>query len=329
MTGTLRGGWWTEYLAQDVAAEDFSPEQNALFETYKLTQDQKRIFQSIKTGKNLFLSDDLTDEEIIWNIGVVNVNPNHRGDMVYYRKRVLERLKRFDEAEQRYLWKTGKWTEEAMRALIEQWTQGMMVVIPDVESSDGSPMIFTKEWYEHLPAREELPEGYWEFRATRVYPLMARSICLSYPMATMKGLVSFADMTDFDWDKYDMDQKTRHSDVQAVIPNKLRRMISVNPDERMKKQLEDFKDVAKKYGFVMYGNFHEAIRGEEKLLPSELPSWVGGTAQVDIKSCLRHLFRRENDALDLMERVFDEMNQDGKIRHPQFMQAPSEKSLSS
>jgi hypothetical protein len=66
----------------------------------------------------------------------------------------------------------------------------------------------------------------------------------------MKGLVSLADMTDFDHDKYDMDQKMRHSDIQAVIPNKLRRMISLNPDEKMKKQLSDFKAVAKKYGFV-------------------------------------------------------------------------------
>ena len=320
-------GWWTEFLAHDVVGDDFSPEQSALFETYKLTTDQKRIFQSIKKGKNLFLSDDLTDEEIIWNIGVLNVNPNHRGDMAYYRKRVLERLKRFDEAEQRYLWKSGEWTEETMSVLIEQWTQGMMVVIPNVDSSDGSPMIFTKEWYEHLPVREELPEGFWEFRATRVYPLMARSICLSYPMATTKGLVSFADMSDFDHDKYDMDQKMRHSDLQGVIPNKMRRMISVNPDERMKRQLDDFKDVAKKYGFVMYNDFGEAIRGEAELLPSELPTWVGGTMQVDIKSCLRHLFRREKEALDLMEKIYDEMDRDGKIRRPKFMQAPRSKKV--
>mmetsp|Transcript_61681 Transcript_61681/g.150981 ORF Transcript_61681/g.150981 Transcript_61681/m.150981 type:complete len:125 (+) Transcript_61681:755-1129(+) len=119
-----------------------------------------------------------------------------------------------------------------MRVLVGQWTVGMMVVVPGVESSDKSPMIFTKEWYEHLPLREELPEGFWEYRASTVYPLMARSICLAYPMAPMKGLASLADMTDFDWDKYDMDQKMRHSNIQAVVPNKLRRRISVNPDEK-------------------------------------------------------------------------------------------------
>jgi len=132
----------------------------------------------------------------------------------------------------RYQWNSGKWTKEAMRVLVGQWTVGMMVVVPGVESSDKSPMIFTKEWYEHLPLREELPEGFWEYRASTVYPLMARSICLAYPMAPMKGLASLADMTDFDWDKYDMDQKMRHSNIQAVVPNKLRRRISVNPDEK-------------------------------------------------------------------------------------------------
>lgn len=70
-------------------------------------------------------------------------------------------------------------------------------------------------------------------------------------MATMKGLVSLADMTNFAWNKYDIDQKMRHSDLQGYIPNKLRRMISVNPDQKMIKQLEDFKAVAHKYGFVL------------------------------------------------------------------------------
>lgn len=64
---------------------------------------------------------------------------------------------------------------------------------------------------------------------------MVPSVCKSYPMATMKGLVSLANMTDFDWDKYDMGQKMRHSDIQGYIPNKLVRMISLKPDDKMKK----------------------------------------------------------------------------------------------
>lgn len=270
-------------------------------------------------GKNIFLSDKLSDEEIIWNIGVMGVNNAHRGDMRFYRRSVVERLQRYDESEMRYKWYSGQWTEKAMRVLVEQWTLGLMVVVPGIESLDGSPMIFTKEWYEHMPLREELPDGFWEYRATVVYPLMARSINLSYPMATMKGLVSLADMTDFDWDKYDMDQKMRNSDLQGVVPNKLRRMISINPDERMKKQLEDYKVIAKKYGFVMYDDLDEAVKGEAKLLPTEFPTWVGGSLEVDIKKCLQHLFRREPEALMLMEKVYGEMESNGEILRPAFM----------
>lgn len=312
--------WWTEFLDEDVSDETFSADQNALFAKYGMTQDQRRIFQCVKTGRNLFLSDLISDEEVVWNIGVMGVNNAHRGDFRYYRKSVVERLQRYDEAEKTYGWHSATWTKESMRVLISQWTVGMMVVVPGIESLDnGSPMIFTKEWYEHMPLRKDLPEGFWEFRATTVYPLMARSICRAYPMATMKGLVSLADMTDFDWDKYDMDQKMRHSNIQAVIPNKLRRMISVNPDEKMKKQLEDFKAVAKKYGFVMYDSYEDAIKGEAGLLPKEIPTWVGGSLQVDIKKCLQHLFHREPEALRLMEEVYTEMEENDEILRPSFM----------
>lgn len=311
--------WWNDFLSNDVSKDTFTDEQNALFDTYRLTQDQKRIFQSIKTGRNLFLSDDLNDEEIVWNIGVMGVAA--KGDMKSYRRSVVERLQKYDEAERRYQWHSGQWTRKAMEVLVEQWTLGQMVVVPGVTSSDGtgSPMIFTKEWYEHWPPREEQEDGFFEYRATVVYPLMARSICRAYPMATRHGLVSLADMQDFDWDKYDMEQKMRHSDLQAVIPNKLRRMISVRPDEKMKKQLEDFKAVAKKYGFAMYDSYEDAIRAEAEVLPSEIPTFVGGSLRVDIKDCLRHLFHREPEALQLMEDVYKEMEERGAILCPPHM----------
>lgn len=320
------GDWWKEFLTEDINPESsFSREVSSLMETYQLNQDQQRIFQSIKRGKNLFLSDDLTDEEIIWNIGVVN--GKHRGDFKFYRKTVIDRLRRYDEAERLYQWHSGAWTPKAMRVLIEQWTCGMMVVVPNNESLDlGSPMIYTKEWYENMPLRDDLPEGFWKYRTTVVYPLMVRSICKSYPMATQKGLVSLADMTDFDWDKYDMNQKQEHSDLQAVIPNKLRRMISINPDERMKEQLKDFGNLAKKYGFIMYDTLEEAEKGEENVLPpkDQIPTWVGGSLVVDIKECLKHLFRREPEALKLMEEIYAEMEANGEILHPEFMQRPTQ-----
>lgn len=319
--------WWKEFLTEDVNETSFSDQVSNLLATYQLNQEQKRIFQSIKTGRNLFLSDDLTDEEIIWSIGVVGVNGKHRGDFKHYRNTVIERLQRYDQAEKLYQWHSGKWTPKAMKVLITQWTCGMMVVVPNNESLDmGSPMIYTKEWYENMPLREDLPEGFWKYRTTVVYPLMARSICKSYPMATQKGLVSLANMTDFDWDKYDMNQKQEHSDLQAVIPNKLRRMISINPDEKMKDQLKDFGNLAKKYGFVMYDTLEEAQKEEAGVLPAKdkIPTWVGGSLVVDIKDCLKQLFSREPDALKLMEEVYAEMEANGEILHPEFMEKPTE-----
>jgi len=320
----MKADWWKEFLSEDVTSETFSNEVSCLMDAYEMTQDQQRIFQSIKTGCNLFLSDQVTDEEIVWSIGVVGVNGKYQDNYKQYRTVVIERLQRAEEAERRYQWHSGKWTHKAMRILIEQWTCGMMVVVPDNTSlDDGSPMIYTKEWYEYMPLREDLPEGFWEYRTTVVYSLMARSICKSYPMATRKGIVSLASMTDFDWDKYDMEQKSRHSDLQAVIPNKLRRMISINPDEKMKEQLKAFGDLAKKYGFVMYDTLEEAAMAEEGVLPpkEKIPTWVGGSLVVNIKDCLKHLFRTEPEALQLMEEVYAEMEERNEILHPEFMKS--------
>mmetsp|Transcript_9662 Transcript_9662/g.30647 ORF Transcript_9662/g.30647 Transcript_9662/m.30647 type:complete len:320 (-) Transcript_9662:58-1017(-) len=312
--------WWRDFFSQDVSPDSFTDDQRSLFDTYQLSQDQQRIFYSIKHGRNLFLSDKISDEELVWSIGVMGVNDRHRGDMKFYRKSEVERLQRFDEAERKYKWHSGQWTRDAMRVLVQNYSIGYMVVVPGVESSDGSPMIFTKEWYEHWPPRAEQPEGFFDYRTTTVYPLMARSICLAYPMATMKGLVSLADMRDFDHDKYDMDQKMSHSDLQAVIPNKLRRMVSVAPDDKMKQQMEDYKAIASRYGFVMYDTFAEAMEAESNLFPPDVPCFVGGTLEVDIKECLRALLRREPEALQLMEEVYEEMEESGDLLHPEHMQ---------
>ena len=97
------------------------------------------------------------------------------------------------------------------------------------------------------------------------------------------------------------------SATDCLIPNKLRRMIIVRPDDKMKKQMEEFKAVAKKFGFVMYDSFEEAFTGESKVLPTEVPTFVGGSLRVDIKECLEYLFRREPEALQLMREVYQEM----------------------
>jgi len=235
-----------------------------------------------------------------------------KGDMKAYRQSVVERLQKYDEAERRYRWYSGRWTRKAMAVLVEQLTLGQMVVVLGVTSSDGSR-------YEHWPPREEQEDGFFEYSATVAYPLMARSICRACPMATRRGLVSLADMQNFDWDKYDMEQQMRHSDLHAVIPNELRRMISIRSDEKMKKQLEHFKAVAKKYGLVMYDSYEDAIRGEIHVLPSEIPTFVGGSRRVNIKDCLQHLFHLEPDALQLMEDVYKEMEEGGKLLCPPHM----------
>jgi hypothetical protein len=98
-------------------------------------------------------------------------------------------------------------------------------------------------------------------------------------------------------------------------------MISINPDDKMKKQLEDFGSLAKKYGFVMYDTLEEAEKAEDGILPlkSQIPTWVGGSLEVDIKDCLKHLFRREPEALKLMEEVYAEMKAKDEIMSPIFM----------
>lgn len=118
-------------------------------------------------------------------------------------------------------------------------------------------------------------------------------------------------------------QNVNHSDIRGVIPNKLRRMIYVNPDEKMKQQMKDYAVISKKYGFVMYDTLDEAMSAEAELLPSEVPTWVGGSMVVDIKKCLLHLFKCEPEALQLMEEVYDEMEQNGEILNQDFMKAKS------
>ena len=57
--------WWKEFLSEDVDVTGFSKDWTELMTTYQLSIDQQRIFQSIKKGRNLYLSDDLTDEDIV------------------------------------------------------------------------------------------------------------------------------------------------------------------------------------------------------------------------------------------------------------------------
>merc|ERR1711862_1034192 len=153
----------------------------------------------------------------------------------------------------------------------------------------------------------------WKQESIDLYVLMARSVCRSYPSSVTKGLVSFSDMQDFDWQKYDMGTKERNADIGSVVPNKLVRMITFHPDDKMKKFYDDMSPrIRRKYGFEQYDDFESAVEnGGEFLSPDKIPTFVGGTYRVDVLDCLKHLFRREPDALELLLETHAEMEADG------------------
>ena len=76
----------------------------------------------------------------------------------------------------------------------------------------------------------------------------------------------------------------------------------------------------KKWGFEQYATFADAVAAEQSLLPEQLPSFVGGSCKVDIAECLKYLFRREPEALALMEETYAEMKATNEIPHPKHMQ---------
>ena len=76
----------------------------------------------------------------------------------------------------------------------------------------------------------------------------------------------------------------------------------------------------KKYGFVQYDDYNSAKLGEKDLLPEDLPTFVGGSYRVDVLKCLKYLFRREDDVLQLMLDTYEEMEKNGEIPRPKHMQ---------
>ena len=210
-----------------------------------------------------------------------------------------------------------------MKRLIINWFCGLMIIDPQLCTRDGSPIQFVREYYGEesgYPGPEDQTEE-WKKEGIDFYVLMARSICRVYPMATTNGIVSFSDMQDFDWSKYDMGSKQRNSDICSYIPNKLQRMITFNPDEKMNEFYNNMTAHArKKWGFAQYPDFQSAVMGEGHLLPENIPTFVGGTYKVDILKCLRHLLKREPQALDLLMETYSEMQSNGEIPNPKHMQ---------
>ena len=118
-----------------------------------------------------------------------------------------------------------------------------------------------------------------------------------------------------------METKMRHSEIGSLIPNKLSRMITVRPDEKMRGVYKDMTPrIRKKYGMVVYEDFETAIQGEGDFLPQEMPNFVGGTLRIDVLKCLKHLFSREPDALELLLETYGEMEKACEIPHPKLME---------
>lgn len=244
-------------------------------------------------------------------------------DQRFYEGKVVERLKRIDIAESQYGWFSLKWTKPIMKRLIQQWFCGMLVICPQISSKNGHPMQFVHEYYgddSGYPEPKDQDDE-WKQESIDLYVLMARSICKAYPMSTTKGIISFSDMQDFDWNKYDMGTKERNANIGSVIPNKLFRMITIHPDDKMIKFYNDMTPSArKKFGFEQYDDYESAIQGEIDILPENLPTFVGGSFEVDILDSLKYLFRREADALELMLKTYEEMVENDELSKPKHME---------
>jgi len=299
-----------------------------LFQKYQMTEAQKGLVNGIKNIKNLptFIEEMDDVEQLIWVVAVATIDMPKEptdNDLKFYKNAVDERVRRLEEAERRYGWFSLKWNKTSMRRLITNWFCGIMVIDPNLKTKDGSPIQFVYEYYgpeSKYPDKEHQTDD-WKKEGIDFYVLMARSICRTYPEATSKGIVSFSDMSAFDWEKYDMETKTRHSEIGSLIPNKLTRMITVRPDDKMRGFYKDMTPRArKKFGFVVYEDFGTAIEAEGDFLPREMPHFVGGTLRVDILKCLKHLFSQEPDALKLLLETFDEMEKACEIPQPKHME---------
>jgi len=300
--------------------------ESSVLDDYKLSNEQVRIFHVMKGLRNMPTSlDNLADEEIVWAVAVGTIdlpeNPSN-SDKCFYEKAVEERVRRLDRAETRFGWFSLQYTKPIMRRLLANWFCGMLVIDPELKTRDGNPIQFVREYYGEESGYPG-PEGQtdeWKQESIELYVLMARSTCRAYPTATTKGIVSFSDMQDFDWDKYDMGSKSRNSDISQLVPNKLARMITFHPDEKMNKFYKDMsKRSRKKWGFKQYTDFKSAVAAEGDYLPSELPTFVGGTYRVNILKCLRYLLRREPEAVALLMETHAEMVENGELPQPAHM----------
>eukprot|EP01080_Neovahlkampfia_damariscottae_P009655 gene9655-1859_t len=311
-----------KFLTDDISVDSFTKEQEELFETYRFDKDQKRIFHIMKTLKNKpTWWKEMDEEHICWVIGVKKFDA--RGDMKFYKERVEAMLNSYMEAEKQYKWISGKWTKELLKILINDWSCGLIVSHPNFKTKEGSPIQFVYEYYgENYPEKKDQTDE-WKQLYLQKYVYMVRSLNKCYPEATIHGLVSISDMHEFSHEKYDFGMKMDHSNIQSLIPNKLIKMLQVNADPKMKQMYKDYgTKVLERYGFVLYEDFDECYEKEKEFLPDRklMPKFVGGEGKLDILECLKLLFRREKETLELLIKTYEEMEKNGEIIKPKHMQ---------
>lgn len=267
----------------------------------------------------------LPDEEIIWAVLIATFempeNPTE-SDKKFYQQKVEERVRRLEEAETRYKWFSLKWDKKMMKKMLINWFCGMMVIDPDLKTKDGSPIQWVREFYgeesKYPDTANQTDE--WKNDVILLYVLMVRSTCKAYPESLSKGIVSFSDMADFDWTKYDMETKSRNAEIGSLIPNKLKSMITIRPDEKMQGFYKDMTPrMRKKYGFRQYDNFDRAMKAEADVLTENIPTFVGGEYKIDIMKCLEFLFKKEPEVWELCQEVYKEMNENNEIPMPSHM----------
>jgi hypothetical protein len=96
----------------------------------------------------------------------------------------------------------------------------------------------------------------------------------------------------------------------------------VNADPKMKKMYKEFgENVLKRHGFVLYEDFDSCYEKEDFFHDrSSMPKFVGGKSKLDILECLKYLFRREKETLELMLETYEEMEKNGEFFNPEHMQ---------
>eukprot|EP00771_Trimastix_marina_P002059 gnl/Trimastix_PCT/3169.p1 GENE.gnl/Trimastix_PCT/3169~~gnl/Trimastix_PCT/3169.p1 ORF type:complete len:326 (+),score=74.14 gnl/Trimastix_PCT/3169:145-1122(+) len=300
--------------------ESLTASEQELFERFEFGELQAAVYMSVLNLRNMPSGVDA--EQRAMAVGVECIS-GVAGDETRLTRAVEERLRRLDEAERRYQWLSGQWTEPHMEMLVKTWACGLTVVVPALaRAKTGGVMMFTHEYHgdEYYPAPDDQTDE-WKLETQLMFTLMIRSICRAYPASVTRGIVSFSYMADFDHDKYDHDTKQRNAEIGQLVPFKLVRMICVAPDERMKGFLIDMGPrMMRRWGVSVYDDAPTALEGESTTISDGVPTWCGGTHRVDVRACLQHLFRTEPDALELCESAWRRLEAAGQLPHPAHME---------